>query len=602
MKKSGRLLAAVGCLLSAVMVSSGAAEATGGRGPAISVSGALTQPTVAQAVHAIPVDITDSGRITDIVMSYDGVVVKHLTFPDTPTRYVGDLGPYDASPAGGFQPGPHTVKILATNDVEGSTSIKTLSFNISGPNVSASGALRSHAGGSVTPGSYDATVSATPSVAGGQGIARLELRVDGALVDAATQSCSGGCGSLSNTFWFNTEPLESGSHTVEALAVDAAGEQGKTTWSVTADPTRTLFVFQPSVPVEDVDNAVSAASARWIEFHHTGVAEGGYLLGNESTANALDDYREDYGDEEGIGSLPQVSEVTVGGNVPASALGSLSDEVIDRHVIAPDGLSRDLTEEGDEAGVLYPDGLMADDEYAESQPSDPRESDGASRSSLAAATATAKPFAPSYGQVNTYNWPGSKRPRRIAHTLTFPREAVGDVDGDGDKDESPFERSGPPDHGYEHDMKLFDDDFSGSRKHPLCTDEKERFWAQRKGYTWTTKFPSAAHPYFDDNAGDGCAYLDFTIGVEYPLELRPGVKYSIRIRTRAGDRQTSRYYVNAQKTFRACTGDPKYCSESAGGGAEGQLLVGLGSGARTQECRRWRKGYNSRRTCDFLEG
>ena len=63
-----------------------------------------------------------------------------------------------------------------------------------------------------------------------------------------------------------------------------------------------------------------------------------------------------------------------------------------------------------------------------------------------------RPFAPSYGQVQTYNVPGTRQPRRIVHSLTFPMEAVGDVDGDGDKDESPFERNNALDHGYEHDF------------------------------------------------------------------------------------------------------------------------------------------------------
>lgn len=88
------------------------------------------------------------------------------------------------------------------------------------------------------------------------------------------------------------------------------------------------------------------------------------------------------------------------------------------------------------------------------------------------------------------------------------------------------------------------------------------------------------------------------MGLEYPLELQPGKTYTIRVWTRRGDKATSPYYVNAQKTFRACSTNPRYCAESDAPGADGQLLVGGGKGV-TMECRRWHKGYDSRRVCSF---
>ena len=94
--------------------------------------------------------------------------------------------------------------------------------------------------------------------------------------------------------------------------------------------------------------------------------------------------------------------------------------------------------------------------------------------------------------------------------------------------------------------------------------------------------------------------VQVTGDIKHPLHLSPGVEYEISIRTRSGDKPYSAYYVNAQKTFRYCGGSPKNCSASKGPGTDGQLLVG-GEKGRTMECRRWRKGYQSKRTCDYLE-
>jgi hypothetical protein len=191
-----------------------------------------------------------------------------------------------------------------------------------------------------------------------------------------------------------------------------------------------------------------------------GTAERGFVLGDQSPADGLQDYRDDYGDEHGIGTTPEISELTVGGAVATESLGALAPRVTSREVVDP------ASNVGDEGGASevepttpYPDELMAEDEWAETQDVDPREQGlptpfGAA---MAAAAEDAKAFAPAYGQINTYHWDGAKRPRRISHTLTFPMEAVGDVNGDGDKKESPFERDNALDHGYEHDLKLIDE-------------------------------------------------------------------------------------------------------------------------------------------------
>jgi hypothetical protein len=601
---------AAGCGLCTVFATAPAALATGGKGPTILFSGPLTEGTVSQAAHPIPVRIYDNGYLESYTVSFDGVPVKSHDFSELTREFNGDVGPFDATPGGPYAPGPHSVTVKATNVVEGFSASNTLSFNVLGPRITVSGRLRSFAGRSVTPGSYDVTISATNAFAGdpGPGIRRLELRVDGALVDAAEQqACDAGtCGDFARTLWFNTDALPAGSHTLQAIAIDRDGNSSRESWTITADPARTVFTIEPPATLAEMTQAVAAAEAEWIELHHSGAAwEGGFVLGHESPTDGLDDYRNDYGEEHGVGTTPEISELTVGGSIATAALGALAPRVTSREVVDP------ATNVGDEAGEAeveptqpYSDELMAEDEWAEGQDGDPRERGlptpfGAS----AATTADEEPkaFAPSYGQINTYHWDGAKRPQRISQTLTFPMEAVGDTNGDGDKKESPFERDNALDHGYEHDLKLIDRSYVGSTKHPICTDEKERFWAQRKGYTWTTTFPKSAHPYFDENVGDNCKYLDFTIGLEYPLKLDPGKMYSIRIRTRAGDRRFSHYKLRAVKTFRFCTTNPRYCSADASNQAEGQPLAGPRDDVRTMECRRWRQGVASRRTCVWGE-
>ena len=93
----------------------------------------------------------------------------------------------------------------------------------------------------------------------------------------------------------------------------------------------------------------------------------------------------------------------------------------------------------------------------------------------------------------------------------------------------------------------------------------------------------------------------------FPGSRNGGVKYWIRMSARSGLKTTSAYSLVAQKTrrFPICTppgASGGYCNGDAGTGPESyQILVGKTKG-RTEECRRWRRGYNSRRTCDDLSG
>lgn len=110
-------------------------------------------------------------------------------------------------------------------------------------------------------------------------------------------------------------------------------------------------------------------------------------------------------------------------------------------------------------------------------------------------------------------------------------------------------------------------------------------------------------PYFDENFAEDCHRQDFTVGVEFPLNLKGGKKYWVRIRAKGGTPTRSPYTLSGIKTFRVPCGPVPAgnCSGQADSSSDDAFLVGKDKG-RTEECRRWRNGYLSRRTCDHLGG
>lgn len=224
----------------------------------------------------------------------------------------------------------------------------------------------------------------------------------------------------------------------------------------------------------------------------------------------------------------------------------------------------------EEPPVLYDDALLAADMEAESQPLDTREPD-------ANASAEFKKFAPAYGKTWTYGT--GENSRTILQLMTWRK---GSLDA--------FERSGTYDHAHEHDMKLRDPSYNGSRKHPFC--KGQRWWLKHDGIGWRTTYPDDADPWLDETIGDNCSKLDFTIGIKYPLELEEGKKYETVLSAEKGGRNSSPYSLAGQKLTRYCGGEPRTCA-ARGAGSEEQLLVGPSKGS-APECRRWRNGRRSR--------
>jgi hypothetical protein len=476
--------------------------------------------------------------------------------------------------------GRYDVHVVAT-DFAGNQSARHV--HVYQPRILASSPLIG-AATATTPGSYSIDVKAWAN--SGIAIERLELLVDAQVVQVHDEPCAtSGC-ALGHRFWLNTGPFASGAHSVSIAAIDANGVRNEKTWAVNIDASRTYFEFNPPLSLTQMKSAASAAGNSWIEFTDILNGQGGYVLGAENPSTAIDDYLASMHEEFGASADPQIRSMTLGGDVPTAGLGGSASSVMTREVVTPnpDELIDAPPSGDDNSGFIYPADLVAEDAWVETQEADTRvESPTATTSG---ARTGAPRFAPKFGLVRTHHKAGAKRPRRIEQRLTFGDDAL-----PADDDDSPFNRDFNLDHGYEQDFKLIDRNTSGG-KHPNCGG-RGKFWAERKGVIWRAEgVPEAAHPYFDWDAGDPCKYRDFTIGFEYPLELKAGKTYELKIWAYSGETVSSDYYVNAQKMFRYCTGNPDYCAESTGGGADGWVLVGESRG-HAPDCRRWRKTYDS---------
>lgn len=463
------------------------------------------------------------------------------------------------------------------------------------------------------PGSYNVTTTASDRYSG---IRRIQLLINDEVADEAEQECGsvGGC-SLTSSLWFNSSALPEGQHEAKLVATDMVGRSATTSWMINTQPARTAFRLSGPASLDEIAAAAETADSQYLELRHAGATQGGLVVGNEPPASAMAAYRDAYAEDHGSGSSPAITRFTLSGDVPTSTLGALALRVTDRALYATSAIAANAAELV-ESTLEYADDLLNADLFAESQPFDTREDSTPAADATTRAAADQPPpfkkFAPQYGGIETYTAGGSL-PKRIVQTLTFSKAALGqsDLDGDGEVDDddrslSPYERSGAPDHGYEHDLKVLDPGYvppTGRACAPFCKDVRKRFWAQRKSVAWDTNFEDGSDPYLDENFAEDCDRQDFTIGLEFPLNLKGAKKYWIKIRTKAGDKKTSPYVLQAVKTVRVPCGPVPAgnCSGQAGGSVEGQLLVGRSKG-RTEECRRWRNGHFSRRTCDHATG
>jgi hypothetical protein len=353
---------------------------------------------------------------------------------------------------------------------------------------------------------------------------------------------------------------------------------------VAAAADETVFELAAPVQLDEVADVLADAGVEVTELHHSGLSEGGYVLGDQPLAEALESYRAFYLEERH--AEPQIDEITVAGAIATEALGGLAPDVTAREEITPAAGQG----AGDAFGDAFGDETAANDPLGAALFSQDAQREAGAAIPPAvleadAVAASAPRFAPLFGRTRTETRPSPTLPdQRIGQSMTWAKGSL-----------EAFDRNVFLDHAYEHDFKLYNPDARDRpAKHPFCIDEKENHWALRKNYAWDTDYPRGTKPYFDENTGDRCAYLDFTIGIKFPKRLKERVTYRTVIRAPTADLASERYSLVAQKLSRICPGNPRVCAVRNGG--ESQLLIGNRKG-RAPECRRWRKGHLSRKGC-----
>jgi hypothetical protein len=86
----------------------------------LTLSGPIADGSLIQDLVPLPVDVSLTGQypgneLKDLEVLVDNQVVQHVDFLDQST-YQGDVGPLDATPAGGLAPGQHDFELFARSD------------------------------------------------------------------------------------------------------------------------------------------------------------------------------------------------------------------------------------------------------------------------------------------------------------------------------------------------------------------------------------------------------------------------------------------------------------------------------------------------------
>ncbi|MFI8998986.1 hypothetical protein [Streptomyces sp. NPDC053542] len=176
-----------------------------------------------------------------------------------------------------------------------------------------------------------------------------------------------------------------------------------------------------------------------------------------------------------------------------------------------------------------------------------------------AAAAAGKEFAwsPVYAAMQAWHYSGGPedQPKTFNHQMEWG--SASDIEAFGQ------------DFGYEHNVSLYNEDDIAGRPwtRPGCApwdsavaDEYQNFWAawdiwafkwNAVSYGWN--IPGEAAPYWDwDDVTDECSKLDFTMGIGYPMELKPNVEYGAWIYAEDGDQDFSVFDMGGQKLSNDC--------------------------------------------------
>ncbi|MBM7113601.1 PHB depolymerase family esterase [Archangium primigenium] len=204
-----------------------------------------TAPSVALTAPGSGTSVSGTVKLT--ASASDNVGVAQVEFlVDGASVGIDTAAPYEAAwNSATAANGAHTLLARATDTAGNTTPSSAVSVTVTGgvsDTTAPSVALTSPAAGATLSGTVSLTATATDNL----GVSRVEFLVDGAVVASGTPTGGG-----TYTASWNTTTAATGTHTVRARALDAAGNTGLSTQvSVTVDQTSARFLetFSQSGP------------------------------------------------------------------------------------------------------------------------------------------------------------------------------------------------------------------------------------------------------------------------------------------------------------------------------------------------------------------
>ncbi|WP_434383595.1 extracellular catalytic domain type 1 short-chain-length polyhydroxyalkanoate depolymerase [Melittangium boletus] len=196
-----------------------------------------TAPSVALTAPGSGASVSGTVKLT--ASASDNVGVAQVEFlVDGASVGIDTAAPYEAAwNSATAANGAHTLLARATDTAGNTTPSSAVSVTVTGgvsDTTAPSVALTSPAAGATLSGTVALTATATDNL----GVSRVEFLVDGAVVASGTPTGGG-----TYTASWNTTTATTGTHTVRARALDAAGNTGLSTQvSVTVDQTSARFL------------------------------------------------------------------------------------------------------------------------------------------------------------------------------------------------------------------------------------------------------------------------------------------------------------------------------------------------------------------------
>jgi hypothetical protein len=205
-----------------------ASDAAGNTGSTVLTTVTVLNDAVAPsvAISSPASGATVSGTITVTATASDNVGVAKVDFyVDGMLKSTDTSSPYSyVWITTALSNGTHTLQAIAADAAGNSASTAVMSVNVANDTTAPTVAMGSPASGATVTGTITVTATASDNV----GVVKVDFYVDGVL--SATDTSS------PYSFSWNTTTLSNGSHTLQAIAADAAGNSAST-------PLRSVAVF-----------------------------------------------------------------------------------------------------------------------------------------------------------------------------------------------------------------------------------------------------------------------------------------------------------------------------------------------------------------------